>query len=356
MGKAMEPLIWQRRLRPLLRPLGAAYRRLMAARRARWEAGDAAFRPARPCVSVGNIAWGGTGKTPVVDWLLGWSEARGLRAAVLTRGYKARPSVLPLCVGPGQTAEEAGDEPLMLALDHPASAVLVDPDRRRSGRWAEERIHPDLFVLDDGFQHVKVRRDLDLVLLRPEDLLEGWDEVIPAGAWREGPEALARAGAFLIKAGPEELEALRPACQKRLAVFGRPLFSFSLRPVELRRVGSGERADAAAFAGAPYALASGVGDPAQVAATVRRYMGHPPARVVVFPDHHAYGPADAAKLEALSLPVICTAKDAVKLRALDLSRVWSLRVEAAFGPSLWSDAAFPVWFERWAAGQGLISG
>ena len=155
----MNPLIWQRRLRPLLRPLGAAYRRLMAARRARWEAGDAAFRPARPCVSVGNIAWGGTGKTPVVDWLLGWSEARGLRPAVLTRGYKARPPVLPLRVAPGCTVEEAGDEPLMLALEHPASAVLVDPDRRRSGRWAEERLHPDLFVLDDGFQHVKVRRD-----------------------------------------------------------------------------------------------------------------------------------------------------------------------------------------------------
>ena len=352
----MNPLIWQRRLRPLLRPLGAASRRLMAARRARWEAGDAAFRPARPCVSVGNIAWGGTGKTPVVDWLLGWSEARGLRPAVLTRGYKARPPVLPLRVAPGCTVEEAGDEPLMLALEHPASAVLVDPDRRRSGRWAEERLHPDLFVLDDGFQHVKVRRDLDLVLLRPDDLREGWSEVIPAGAWREGPEALTRAGAFLIKAGPEELEALRPACEKRLAAFGRPLFSFSLRPVELRRVGSEERADAEAFAGAPYALISGVGDPAQVAATVSRYMGHPPARVVTFSDHYAYGPAEAAKLEALGLPVICTAKDAVKLRALGLSRVWSLRVEAAFGPSLWTDVAFPVWFERWAVAHGLISG
>ncbi len=121
-------------------------------------------------------------------------------------------------------------------------------------------------------------------------------------------------------------------------------------------MGSEERADAEAFAGAPYALISGVGDPAQVAATVSRYMGHPPARVVTFSDHYAYGPAEAAKLEALGLPVICTAKDAVKLRALGLSRVWSLRVEAAFGPSLWTDVAFPVWFERWAVAHGLISG
>lgn len=70
----------------------------------------------------------------------------------------------------------------MLALEHPSAAVVVDPDRRRSGRWAEERLSPDLFVLDDGFQHVKVRRDLDIVLLRPDDLGDGWGCVIPAGA------------------------------------------------------------------------------------------------------------------------------------------------------------------------------
>ena len=152
----MNPLSWQKRLRPLLTPVSLLYRRILAARRAKWEnEGSPAFRPACQCVSVGNIAWGGTGKTPVVDWLLGWSEARGLRAVVLSRGYKAQPPELPLHVSPSRTPGEAGDEPLMLALEHPSAAVMVDPDRRRSGRWAEERLSPDLFVLDDGWSDPK---------------------------------------------------------------------------------------------------------------------------------------------------------------------------------------------------------
>ena len=192
----------------------------------------------------------------------------------------------------------------MLALEHLSAAVMVDPDRRRSGRWAEERLSPDLFVLDDGFQHVKVRRDLDIVLLRPDDLGDGWGRVIPAGAWREGPEALERADVFMIKCSPEAWESLRPACERRLAGFRRPLFSFSLRPGSLRKIGTDECRDADAFAGKPYALATGVGDPAQVRETVARFMGREPAEYIVYPDHHAYTPEDAAKLEGLGMSVI----------------------------------------------------
>lgn len=351
----MDPLQWQQRLRPVLTPVSRLYERLMAARRAKWEAADSpAFRPSRPCVSVGNIAWGGTGKTPIVDWLLGWSEAHGLRAVVLSRGYKAAPPELPLRVRTSHTPGEAGDEPLMLALEHPESVIMVDPDRRRSGRRAEEDLRPDLFVLDDGFQHVKVRRDLDLVLLRPDDLGDGWGRVIPAGAWREGRETLDRADAFMIKCPPEAWETLRPACERRLAGFGRPLFTFVLRPVCLRSLHGNERREAGDFAGGSYAVASGVGDPVQVVRTVAAFMGYPPAETVAFPDHHVYGAEDAARLERLGMPVICTCKDAVKLRDLPLSDVWALRVEAAFGPRLWSEAAFPGWLDAWARGKGLI--
>ena len=350
----MNPLRWQQRLRPVLTPVSRLYERLMAARRAKWEAADSpAFRPSRQCVSVGNIAWGGTGKTPVVDWLLGWSEARGLRAVVLSRGYKAAPPELPLRVQTSHTPGEAGDEPLMLALEHPESAIVVDPDRGRAGRWAEEELLPDLFVLDDGFQHVKVRRDLDIVLLRPDDLGDEWGRVIPAGAWREGPETLNRTDAFMIKCPPETWEALRPACERRLAGFGRPLFTFALRPVCLRSLRGNERREAGDFAGRPYAVVGGVGDPAQVVRTVTAFMGCQPAETVAFPDHHAYGAGDAARLERLGMPVICTCKDAVKLRELPLSDVWALRVEAAFGPKLWSEAAFPDWLDAWAKGKGL---
>ena len=209
-------------------------------------------------------------------------------------------------------------------------------------------------MLDDGFQHVKVRRDLDIVLLRPDDLGDGWGRVIPAGAWREGPEALERADVFMIKCSPEAWESLRPACERRLAGFRRPLFSFSLRPGSLRKIGTGECRDADAFAGKPYALATGVGDPAQVWETVARFMGREPAEYIVYPDHHAYTPEDAAKLEGLGMSVICTSKDAVKLRELRLADAWALRVEAAFGPALWTEAAFPHWLDAWAKRKGLF--
>ncbi len=344
----MNLLLWQKRLRPFLTPVSWLYRRLAGSRRMRWEAeASPAFRSACPCLSVGNIAWGGTGKTPLVDWILGWGERRGLRMAVLSRGYKAQPPELPLRVSHAHTPQEAGDEPLMLARQHPGAAVLVDPDRRRSGRWAEAQLRPDMFVLDDGFQHVKVRRDLDLVLLRPDDLNDGWGRVIPAGAWREGPEALARADAFLVKCAPEAFAALRPACERRLAGFQRPLFSFSLRPTALHRLHSDERRTAAQLNG-PYAVATGVGDPDQVRETISLFMGRPPERLLAFPDHHAYTQEDAAALERLGIPVICTGKDAVKLCALPLSNVWTLHVETVFGPALWTDSPFPSWLDAWA--------
>ena len=354
----MDSLLLQEKGRLLLTPLSRAYRLLMRFRRRRWErAGSPAFRPACPCLSVGNISWGGTGKTPVVDWLLGWAEHRGLRAVVLTRGYGAHPPHVPLRVTAEYGPKEAGDEPLMLALAHPKSMILVDPNRRRSGHWAEERLAPDLCILDDGFQHVQVRRDLDLVLLRPDDLGEGWERVIPAGTWREGAEALERAGAFLLKCPsgePDALECLRPALEARLGT-GRPVFGFSLRPACAEHLASGEKVEAAAFAGQPYALASGVGEPGQVARTAEAFMGLPPQRILSFPDHHAYTSADAARLEALNMPVVCTVKDAVKLRQLPLSRTWALHVETVFGPELWSGVSFSEWMDGWAAEQGMPS-
>ena len=88
--------------------------------------------------------------------------------------------------------------------------------------------------------------------------------------------------------------------------------------------------------------------------TVARFMGREPAEYIVYPDHHAYTPEDAAKLEGLGMSVICTSKDAVKLRELRLADAWALRVEAAFGPALWTEAAFPHWLDAWAKRKGLF--
>lgn len=105
----MNPLSWQKRLRPLLTPVSLLYRRILAARRAKWENEGSPGVPARvPVRFRGEHRMGRTGKTPVVDWLLGWSEARGLRAVVLSRGYKAQPPELPLHVSPSRTPGRRG--------------------------------------------------------------------------------------------------------------------------------------------------------------------------------------------------------------------------------------------------------
>lgn len=342
----MDLLRLQTRLAFALRPFSVLFRLGASLRRRIWESGYCnRLNPTCPCVSVGNIAWGGTGKTPVTDWILTWAEARQLRPVVLSRGYKADVRLSSIYVKHHHRAREVGDEPLMLAQDHPEAAVLVDPDRKRSGRYALRCLSPDLFVLDDGFQHLAIRRDLDLVLLRPDDLGAEWNRLIPSGSWRESAEALSRADAFLIKCDRAGMERLLPALRARLERFKRPVFSFSLRPVRLEPVGTRNHPED--LRRKPYVLATGIGNPALVRETVSDFLGHPPDEAFFFPDHHAYGFRDVERITASGLPVVCTRKDAVKLRELSPANMWSLRVETCFGPSLWAGTSFPAWFEEW---------
>ena len=347
-----------KRMGPLLRPLAGPYARLMRERRARYSDGrSASFRPACPCVSVGNIAFGGTGKTPLVSALLALTQEEGLRTVVLSRGYKGKPGPEPLVVTPETPVERSGDEPLMLARAFPDVPVIVFPRRAVSARLALERFAPDLILLDDGMQHLAVARDRDIVLLRPEDLAEDWNRVIPSGPWREGESALGAASAFAVKASAETFARLVPLAERRLARFQKPLFSFSLEATGLEPLtpesGNAPQRDGSA----PYLLISGVGNPAGVEATATAFMGVPPVRHIVFADHHPFGDADIRAVAgsiAEPLPVLCTAKDAVKLRPLAAAfgprPVWVLRAAAAFGPALFTDLDFAGWWRRqWTA-------
>ncbi|WP_338668116.1 tetraacyldisaccharide 4'-kinase [Pseudodesulfovibrio methanolicus] len=341
----------QRALYPLLRPFSWVYGGVMRVRAGLYRRGLLpSWEAPALTVSVGNIGWGGSGKTPVADWLLGWAESRSIPVVLLTRGYRAKPKHLPYEVKPGALAEEAGDEPLMLARAHENALVLVDPDRARAGRLAVQKARPELIILDDGFQHMAVQRHVNLVLLRPEDLREGWNRVIPAGSWREPEAALGRADAFLIKVGPKGFALLKPRILERLSRFGKPVFSFRLAPTGLRSVVGGETVRD--FEGAPYLLATGVGDPAQVRATAEAYLGYPPKKHKVFRDHHTYSKQDVLDLaeEAARLgcaAVLCTPKDAVKLGAMCTEVFWQFDLSLEFGPStLGEKAKFTTWWDR----------
>ncbi|MEF2229773.1 MAG: tetraacyldisaccharide 4'-kinase, partial [Pseudodesulfovibrio sp.] len=298
---------------------------------------------------VGNIGWGGSGKTPLAGWLLSWAASRNITAMLLTRGYKARPVTYPYLVRKGALAEEAGDEPLMLAREHPEARVIVDPVRTRGGRLGIRQYNPGIIILDDGFQHMAVHRHVNLVLIRPDDLTEQWDRVIPRGSWREPKSALRRADAFLIKAGPETFKRLRPHVDQLLGRYHKPVFSFQVTPVGVANVLSGEsRQD---FDGARYLLVSGTGDPDQVFRSARQYFGVSPARHLKYPDHHAYSKADVLGMQSVARRlgceyILCTPKDAVKLGPMCTDDFWRLELRVGFGPStIGKKTPFNIWWK-----------
>ena len=345
----------QRRFSSMLRPAAAIYGAAMRLRACGYRSRTLAtpYRAACPVISIGNICWGGTGKTPVVEYLLTKTAESGLRTVVLSRGYKASPPQLPFPVRPDSPPEASGDEPLLLAQKHPAALVLVDPKRARAAAWAEENAAPELFLLDDGMQHLAIERDLDIVLLTPSDLLDDWNLVIPAGTWREDKTALARAHAFCMKADAAVIAGIVPAAKKRLAAYGCPLFFFDLHPTGLTRLTPhGEAAPETApdLGGSPYILICGTGNPTHVQQTAKKLLGREPADCLVMQDHHHYTEADAEAVRHKGLPVVCTAKDAVKLAPLlpifGSLPVWILDVRAVFSNNLFTDCTFDAWWDE----------
>lgn len=340
----------QKILGPALTPLAKAYGTVMGVRSRMYGRGTfSRFDPECPCVSVGNIGSGGSGKTPLAGWLLDWALSQGLAPALLSRGYGASPGKLPYLVKPESPVQEAGDEPLMLAIEHPGAKVVVDPVRIRSASWLSRYYSPGLFILDDGFQHLAMRRDLDLVLLTPEDVGEGWNRVIPRGTWRESMKALHRADVFLIKGPAPEFDDMRDKLTERLKRFGKPVFQFALKPVSLRRLAGRETRPSLA---GPYLLVSGVGDPFQLERTVNSFMGRPAVDHVVFKDHHAFGGDDVSTIRKAAKSVgakeiVCTPKDAVKLKGLGTDDFWTFNIDLEFDRSLFFDGTDPVPFDRW---------
>ena len=280
----------------LLRPLEALYRWIVRRRRTAFLAGrSAAFRAPVPVIVVGNLSVGGTGKTPMILWLIEHCRARGLRVGVVSRGYGATPPSLPWRVRAGQSAAQAGDEPLMI-VERSGVPLMIDPDRARAVRalLAEEPL--DLILSDDGLQHYRLARDLELVLIDAARGL-GNRRCLPAGPLREPPERLQEVDACLLNGAGGDSEAG---------------FAFNLRPSALVNLASGERRPLDHLpAGQAVHAVAGIGNPQRFFATLEalhwRPVPHP------FADHAAYGPEDLRFSPAL--PLLMTEKDAVKCRA-----------------------------------------
>ncbi|NIL99569.1 MAG: tetraacyldisaccharide 4'-kinase [Acidobacteria bacterium] len=202
-------------LRTALGPLSWLYGVWMRRRNARYDRPNAAARVAVPVISVGNLSAGGTGKTPLVRWLARTMLERHVPTAIVSRGYGGSAGAGPVVVSAGDgircPASVAGDEPWMLANSLDEAIVVVGSDRTAGARRAVE-LGARLVLLDDGFQHRRLARDIDIVLLdrtRPFHR----DRLLPAGLLREPPASLARADWIVItrSGSPDGAERLETA-------------------------------------------------------------------------------------------------------------------------------------------------
>jgi tetraacyldisaccharide 4'-kinase len=277
----------------------------------------------RRVVSVGNITVGGTGKTPFVILLAEWLGAEGRRVAILSRGYgRTGSSFLLVSDGTGLLAgpSEAGDEPFLIARRCPRALVAVGSDRAALGRWVLNQCPVDCFLLDDGFQHRSLKRDVDLVLLDATDAT-GLDALLPAGRLREPLAELARATGLVITRADSEADVL--AIRRRLQAIPGPIpdpAEVVFRPDSLVSVATGTTSPLDGCRGKKVWLVSGIGN----SGAFRRSAESSGATVVgetVFSDHHAYTGdevrAIAAQARAAGVElVLTTEKDAGKLGAL----------------------------------------
>lgn len=305
--------------------LHTLYGRVALARRAWYERPGARRRLARPVVSVGNLSVGGTGKTPLVAAIAAWLVAEGERPAILSRGY-ARPiaEASPTVVSNGREvlvdAARAGDEPLMLARTVPGAAVVVAADRHAAGTLAEQTLGATVHLLDDGFQHHALARDLDIVVTAAGAIAA--DAVLPKGRLREPVAALTRADVLVVVGGSDadaDAEARR---------YGVPLGLAASRRLSPPVAVHGEVPPA----GARVVAMAGIGQPAQFADALRA-AGYDVVDVCAFRDHHWYTAADlegvARRLRATgAVAVATTDKDAVRLEA----RAWPAGVALARWP------------------------
>jgi tetraacyldisaccharide 4'-kinase len=275
-----------------------------------------------PVISVGNLTLGGTGKTPCVEYVADFYRQRDLRVAIVSRGYGSHSG--------------GNDEALLLEENLPDVPHLQGPDRAALARAAFEELESEVLVLDDAFQHRRLARDLDIVLV---DATDPWGQgyLFPRGLLREPPGGLGRAHAVLLTRCDQVTSLERDRLSKRIAALAphATLAMTSHRAVEL--VNGAESTSLLALRERPVAAFCGIGNPEAFRRTLTD-LGAVVREFRVYPDHHAYTRKDVdelrawARQQATDCVVVTTQKDLVKLRLPRLGplALWALRVQLQF--------------------------
>ena len=256
-------------------------------------------------ISIGNLSVGGTGKTPLVIWLAVKLVAQGQRVAILTRGYRG-------------TAGSSDEVELMRSRLQNRVIFGVGKDRYAEGQRIESHQAIDIFLLDDGFQHLELARDLDIVLMDASRPMA--QPLLPAGPMREPLSALGRAG-IIIFTRTENTAGAKEAIQR---LSNLPIFAASTRLVSFRRIGGeGSLQTVAELGGGPFFAFCGVGNPEAFERDLRRW-GIMPAGHMFFPDHHRYAPEDVQAIEQAAARLgakvlLTTEKDSWNLQDVQFS-------------------------------------
>jgi tetraacyldisaccharide 4'-kinase len=291
----------------VLRPLASLYGSI-AGQVARRRKARAVQLPV-PVIVVGNITVGGTGKTPFVLWLVELLRRRGWNPGVVSRGYGGYAPSYPLRVSATTDPAWAGDEPALIArrLDVP---VAVAPDRVAAARLLLEAGEADILVTDDGLQHYRLARDIEICVIDGSRGL-GNGSLLPAGPLREPPQRLQQVDLVVVNGGGWRAPGLNA-------------IDMRLQTVEAVSLANGERRPLSSFAGSRVHAVAGIGNPQRFFDSLRaagiEAIPHP------FADHHDYTDMDLAFDGAE--PVLMTEKDAVKCGELAQPRMWYVPAEA----------------------------
>jgi tetraacyldisaccharide 4'-kinase len=313
--------------RTLLLPLSVVYWLIAAVRNLLFEKNVLVQQKVGvPVVCVGNISAGGVGKTPLVEFLSRQFRSRGKKVAILSRGYGRRGSgYLVASNGKQRCAEiwDAGDEASELANALDGVVVAVDENRVRGANKLIEQFHPDVIVLDDGFQHRALEREYNIVVMTAKEVLGG-ELLLPAGNRREPLSALRRAHCVVITKSRDDSE-LQRARLKIEARFKGGVYGMNMVLHSITKASSGENTDLEQLSGRKALLFSGIGQPDHFQRTLL------PIRLEVvrhirFADHHWFSDADIGRIQELftetkSELMITTRKDVQRL-ASDRARTF----------------------------------
>ncbi len=310
--------------RSLLRAAEVPYTAAVCWRNHRFDSGRTPIhRLSVPVISVGNLTLGGTGKTPFVEWLARWFQARNVRVALVSRGY-------------GAAGGTPNDEARELQEKLPDVPHFQNPDRLLASQRAIAEGGAQIIVLDDAFQHRRLARDLDIVLI---DACEpfGFGHVFPRGTLREPLAGCRRAQILALTRADMLAPAAKDAIWSALAFYAPAAARLELgHAPRMLRSASGAQCPTQTLAGRRVAAFCGIGNPAGFRHVLVR-SGYEPVELREFPDHHAYGAAEIRELNRWAnaldaAAVVCTHKDLVKLplERLGDKPLWALAVGIEF--------------------------